>query len=86
MRKKAVCEGRGKANKIRYQQRQNQVAILESEPLTAPVKRVKDSGAWVTVIDRGLSEAGIEDLYVAGDNPGFGVTSGIKMTVNTPPM
>ncbi|MFD0979340.1 ABC transporter substrate-binding protein [Tropicimonas aquimaris] len=52
------------------------VLPFESEPLTAPVKRVKDSGAWVTVIDRGLSEAGIEDLYVAGDNPGFGTTSG----------
>lgn len=53
------------------------VLPFESEPLTAPVKRVKDSGAWVTVIDRGLSEEGIEDLYVAGDNPGFGVTSGM---------
>ncbi|SDI22860.1 monosaccharide ABC transporter substrate-binding protein, CUT2 family [Aliiruegeria lutimaris] len=53
------------------------VLPFESEPLTAPVKRVKDSGAWVTVIDRGLSEEGIEDLYVAGDNPGFGYTSGM---------
>ncbi|WP_068314673.1 ABC transporter substrate-binding protein [Aliiruegeria sabulilitoris] len=53
------------------------VLPFESEPLTAPVKRVKDSGAWVTVIDRGLSEDGIEDLYVAGDNPGFGYTSGM---------
>ena len=52
------------------------VLPFESEPLTAPVKRVADSGAWVTVIDRGLSEAGIEDLYVAGDNPGFGRVSG----------
>ncbi|MDV7142922.1 ABC transporter substrate-binding protein [Tropicimonas sp. TH_r6] len=53
------------------------VLPFESEPLTAPVKRVKASGAWVTVIDRGLSEDGIEDLYVAGDNPGFGTTSGM---------
>ncbi|WP_116134576.1 ABC transporter substrate-binding protein [Tropicimonas sp. IMCC34043] len=52
------------------------VLPFESEPLTAPVKRVKDSGAWVTVIDRGLSEDGIEDLYVAGDNPGFGRVAG----------
>lgn len=52
------------------------VLPFESEPLTAPVKRVKDAGAWVTVIDRGLSEDGIEDLYVAGDNPGFGRVAG----------
>ena len=43
--------------------------------LDAPVKRVADSGTWVAVIDRGLSEEGIEDLYVAGDNPGFGRVS-----------
>jgi ribose transport system substrate-binding protein len=52
------------------------VLPFESEPLTAPVKRVKEGGTWVTVIDRGLSEEGIEDLYVAGDNPGFGRVSG----------
>ncbi|WP_177208269.1 ABC transporter substrate-binding protein [Tropicimonas isoalkanivorans] len=52
------------------------VLPFESEPLTAPVKRVKDAGKWVTVIDRGLSEDGIEDLYVAGDNPGFGRVAG----------
>lgn len=52
------------------------VLPFESEPLTAPVKRVADAGKWVTVIDRGLSEPGIEDLYVAGDNPGFGKVSG----------
>ncbi|MCB1357467.1 MAG: ABC transporter substrate-binding protein [Maritimibacter sp.] len=52
------------------------VLPFESEPLTAPVKRVAESGTWVTVIDRGLSEEGIEDLYVAGDNPGFGRVSG----------
>lgn len=49
---------------------------FESEPLTGPVKTVSDAGNWVTVVDRGLSEEGIEDLYVAGDNPGFGRTSG----------
>ena len=52
------------------------VLPFESEPLTAPVKRVAESGTWDTVIDRGLSEAGIENLYVAGDNPGFGRVSG----------
>ncbi|MDZ4136914.1 MAG: ABC transporter substrate-binding protein, partial [Paracoccaceae bacterium] len=37
------------------------VLPFESEPLTAPVKAVHDAGIWVTVVDRGLSEPGIED-------------------------
>ncbi|MCJ8141286.1 ABC transporter substrate-binding protein [Falsirhodobacter halotolerans] len=49
---------------------------FESEPLTAPVARVKDAGTFVTVVDRGLSQDGIEDLYVAGDNEGFGRVAG----------
>lgn len=49
---------------------------FESEPLTAPVQAVKEKGIWVTVVDRGLSVPGIEDLYVAGDNPGFGRAAG----------
>ena len=60
------------------------VLPFESEPLTGPVKAVADGGAWVTVVDRGLSEAGIEDLYVAGDNPGFGKTSGEYMVSAMP--
>lgn len=52
------------------------VLPFESEPLTGPVQNVKASGAWVTVVDRGLAVEGIEDLYVAGDNPGFGRVSG----------
>lgn len=55
------------------------VLPFESEPLTGPVQQVKASGAWVTVVDRGLSVEGIEDLYVAGDNPGFGRVSGEYM-------
>ncbi len=47
----------------------------ESAPLTEPVKRVKNKGVFVTVVDRGLTEPGIEDLYVAGDNPGLGRAS-----------
>ncbi|WP_299818047.1 ABC transporter substrate-binding protein [uncultured Jannaschia sp.] len=56
------------------------VLPFESEPLTGPVKAVADSGAWVTVVDRGLAQEGIEDLYVAGDNSGFGRVSGEYMT------
>ena len=52
------------------------VLPFESEPLTGPVKAVADQGIWVTVVDRGLSQPGIEDLYVAGDNPGFGRMAG----------
>jgi ribose transport system substrate-binding protein len=52
------------------------VLPFESEPLTAPVQAVKEKGIWVTVVDRGLSVEGIEDLYVAGDNTGFGRVAG----------
>lgn len=52
------------------------VLPFESEPLTGPVQAVANAGVWVTVVDRGLSVEGIEDLYVAGDNLGFGRVSG----------
>ena len=52
------------------------VLPFESEPLTGPIKRIADSGTWVTVVDRGLAQEGIEDLYVAGDNRSFGATAG----------
>lgn len=60
------------------------VLPFESEPLTSPVQAVADSGAWVTVVDRGLAIPGIEDLYVAGDNPGFGRVSGEYMASAMP--
>ncbi|MCB1353997.1 MAG: ABC transporter substrate-binding protein [Rhodobacteraceae bacterium] len=60
------------------------VLPFESEPLTAPVQAVAEAGAWVTVVDRGLSVEGIEDLYVAGDNPGFGRVSGEYMASKMP--
>ncbi len=52
------------------------VLPFESEPLTGPVARIAEGGTWVTVVDRGLSQEGIEDLYVAGDNESFGRTAG----------
>ena len=52
------------------------VLPFESDPLTGPVASVAEGGTWVTVVDRGLAQEGIEDLYVAGDNPGFGRVSG----------
>ena len=49
---------------------------FESDPLTDPVRRVKESGAFITVVDRGLSDPTIRNIYVAGDNPGFGRSAG----------
>ncbi|MEP2533263.1 ABC transporter substrate-binding protein [Shimia sp.] len=60
------------------------VLPFESDPLTPPVQAVAQSGAWVTVVDRGLSVPGIEDLYVAGDNSGFGKVSGEYMVSKMP--
>ncbi len=51
------------------------VLPFESEPLTDPVLNVKKSGALITVVDRGLSQPGIEDIYVAGNNPELGRVS-----------
>ena len=53
------------------------LVILPGDPdaMTASIKKVKDAGKWVTVVDRALSQTGIEDLYVAGDNPGLGATT-----------
>ena len=46
-----------------------------SEELTTPVKTVKESGAFITVVDRGLNDPTIQDLYVAGDNIAVGKTT-----------
>jgi ribose transport system substrate-binding protein len=53
------------------------LVILPGDPdaMTASIKKVKDAGKWVTVVDRALSQSGIEDLYVAGDNPGLGAVT-----------
>lgn len=48
------------------------VLPFESDPLTDPVRFVKEQGVFVTVADRGLAEEGIEDVYVAGNNPEMG--------------
>jgi ribose transport system substrate-binding protein len=44
----------------------------ESAPLTDPVRKVKEKGVFITVVDRALTDNSIQDLYVAGDNPGMG--------------
>ncbi|MGV8833469.1 MAG: substrate-binding domain-containing protein [Devosia sp.] len=53
------------------------LVILPGDPdaMTSAIKYVKDAGKFVTVVDRELSISGVEDLYVAGDNPGLGANS-----------
>tara|TARA_R110002124_G_scaffold268011_3_gene435531 strand:- start:68 stop:1018 length:951 start_codon:yes stop_codon:yes gene_type:complete len=53
------------------------LVILPGDPdaMTSAIKQVKDAGKFVTVVDRELSITGVEDLYVAGDNPGLGANS-----------
>ena len=58
------------------------VLPFESDPLTQPVAQVKEQGVFVTVVDRGLSDPSIQDLYVAGDNTAFGRVSGEYFTEN----
>jgi ribose transport system substrate-binding protein len=45
---------------------------FESAALTKPVAQVKAKGVYVTVVDRGLTDASAQDAYVAGDNTAFG--------------
>jgi len=45
---------------------------FESAALTRPVASVKAKGAYVTVVDRGLTDTSAQDAYVAGDNTAFG--------------
>jgi ribose transport system substrate-binding protein len=52
------------------------VLPFESDPLTQPVAQVKEQGVFVTVVDRGLADPSIQDLYVAGDNTAFGRVAG----------
>jgi ribose transport system substrate-binding protein len=53
------------------------LVILPGDPdaMTSAIKQVKDAGKFVTVVDRQLSISGVENLYVAGDNPGLGANS-----------
>ncbi|MET0982347.1 MAG: substrate-binding domain-containing protein [Telluria sp.] len=45
---------------------------LESSSLTQPAAQVKNKGVYVTVVDRGLTNASAQNAYVAGDNTAFG--------------
>ena len=45
---------------------------FESAALTKPVAQVKAKGAYVTVVDRGLTDTSAQDAYVAPNNTTFG--------------
>ncbi|HLU16214.1 MAG TPA: substrate-binding domain-containing protein [Burkholderiaceae bacterium] len=46
-----------------------------SEELTGPVEQVKAGGTFIAVVDRGLTDPTIQDLYVAGDNIAVGANT-----------
>lgn len=46
-----------------------------SEELTGPVEQIASNGTFITVVDRGLSDPTIQDLYVAGDNIAVGANT-----------
>lgn len=52
------------------------VLPFESDPLTQPVAQIKEQGIFITVVDRGLTDPSIQDLYVSGDNAAFGRVAG----------
>jgi ribose transport system substrate-binding protein len=50
------------------------LVVLPHDPnvLTDPIRKVKEKGTFVTVVDRIADDRSIYDLYVGGDNPGIG--------------
>jgi ribose transport system substrate-binding protein len=57
------------------------LVILPHNPdeLTDPIRKVKNKGTFVTVVDRIGRDKSIQDLYVGGDNPGLGATAAAFM-------
>jgi ribose transport system substrate-binding protein len=55
----------------------NALVVLPHDPnvLTDPIRKVKDKGTFVTVVDRIANDRSIYDLYVGGDNPGIGASA-----------
>ncbi|OJT95805.1 MAG: ABC transporter substrate-binding protein [Rhizobium sp. 63-7] len=46
-----------------------------SEELTGPVEQIKEKGTFISVVDRGLTDPKVQDLYVAGDNIAVGANT-----------
>jgi ribose transport system substrate-binding protein len=77
---KTSPDGASQANALEdlTSQRIDALVVLpfNSDELTGPVRQVKKQGTFVTVVDRGLKDASIQDVYVAGNNPEFGRVAG----------
>src|SRR5258706_3278919 len=58
------------------------VLPFNSDELTDPARAVKKRGTFITVVDRGLKDPSIQDIYVAGNNPEFGRVAGKYMADN----
>ncbi len=52
------------------------VLPYDSSQLTGAVRRVKRDGTFIAVVDRGLTDPTIQDVYVAGNNIEFGRVAG----------
>ncbi len=50
------------------------VLAYDSSTLTPAIKKAKEKGIYVVSVDRGLTEE-VQDVYIAGDNPGLGKVS-----------
>ncbi len=57
------------------------LVVLPHDPnvLTDPIRKVKQKGPFVTVVDRIANDHSIYDLYVGGDNPGLGAAAAAYM-------
>ena len=77
---KTSPNGAAQANALDDLMTQNIDALVvlpfNSDELTNPVREVKRRGKFITVVDRGLKDAAIQDVYVAGNNPEFGRVAG----------
>jgi ribose transport system substrate-binding protein len=73
---KTSPSGAAQANALEdlMQQKIDALVVLpfNSDELTGPVAEVKKKGVFITVVDRGLKDASIQDVYVAGNNAEFG--------------
>ncbi len=54
------------------------VLAYDSSTLTPTIKKAKEKGIYIVSVDRGLTEP-VQDVYIAGDNPGLGKVCGEYM-------
>jgi ribose transport system substrate-binding protein len=85
---KTSPDGASQANALEDLTAQNIDALVvlpfNSDELTGPVREVKRQGKFITVVDRGLKDPSIQDIYVAGNNPEFGRVAGQYFTSSMP--